>query len=166
MNKFKAHSCTAPAASLYPYYKRNEIVKTFIIVTDEEENTNYEGKNSSKNGLFADIFNKYRTEVYPAKLVFVSFLRDNKDGFMVRQLKNTIPGIEKDIIQFIMSQNNPDLRKLDELLNILSMDTNFYNDKCLKIIDEINSCCEELLFDKENIDNLLDTNNNIISICI
>ena len=85
---------------------------------------------------------------------------------MVKQLKETIPGIEKDIIQFIMNQKNPDLRKLDELLNTLSMDTNFYNDKCLKIIDRINSCNKELLFDQENVNNLLDTDNNIISICI
>ena len=29
---------TAPAASLLPFYLRKEVVKTFILVTDEEEN--------------------------------------------------------------------------------------------------------------------------------
>ena len=29
---------TIPAASLYPYYKKKEVVKTFFIVTDEGEN--------------------------------------------------------------------------------------------------------------------------------
>jgi len=31
---------TTPAASLWPFYEKKEIVKTFIIVTDEEENGN------------------------------------------------------------------------------------------------------------------------------
>lgn len=39
----KATSATAPAASLYPYYEAKEIIKTFIMVTDEEENTSFEG---------------------------------------------------------------------------------------------------------------------------
>lgn len=30
---------TSPAASLWPFYERKEVVKTFVIVTDEEENT-------------------------------------------------------------------------------------------------------------------------------
>lgn len=30
---------TAPAASLLPYYERKEVVKTFVVVTDEIENT-------------------------------------------------------------------------------------------------------------------------------
>ena len=34
---------TAPAASLWPFYERKEIVKTFIVVTDEEENTSCNG---------------------------------------------------------------------------------------------------------------------------
>ena len=29
---------TTPAASLYPFYKSKEKIKTFIMVTDEEEN--------------------------------------------------------------------------------------------------------------------------------
>ena len=32
---------TAPAASLWPFYEKKEVVKTFIMVTDEEENVGY-----------------------------------------------------------------------------------------------------------------------------
>ncbi len=39
----EADAATAPAASLYPFYTRKEVVKTFIIVTDEEENEDYMG---------------------------------------------------------------------------------------------------------------------------
>lgn len=166
MEQFKAHSCTSPAASLYPYYERREIVKTFIIVTDEEENTDYNGKWGATEGYFAEIFKKYRQEVYPSKLVFVSFLQNNKDGFMVTHLKQIIPGIESDIIQFFMNLKNPDLRKLDSILNMLSIKTDFYEDKCCRIINKINS------FDKgtnifTNLDFLLSNDlDNVISITI
>jgi hypothetical protein len=83
---FKADGCTAPCASLYPYYAKKEVVKTFILVTDEEENTGYD-KSYNTDLYFAPMFKKYSDEVYPAKLVFVSFVPDNKDGPMVRHLK-------------------------------------------------------------------------------
>ncbi|XP_070563497.1 uncharacterized protein [Ptychodera flava] len=54
---------TAPAAGLYDFYEKKEVVKTFIIVTDEEENTSY------KDYRFTPLFKKYLEEVYPAKLV-------------------------------------------------------------------------------------------------
>ena len=38
-----ADHATAPAASLYQFYEKKEIVKTFIIVTDEKENEQFEG---------------------------------------------------------------------------------------------------------------------------
>ena len=34
----EADQSTIPAASLYPYYEKKEVVKTFVIVTDEGEN--------------------------------------------------------------------------------------------------------------------------------
>ena len=122
--EYKANNCTAPAKSLYPYYQRKEIVKTFIMVTDEVENTGYEGGWGNKEKWFAPLFKKYREEVYPAKLVFVSFLPNNKDGQMVSHLKELIPEIEKDIIQFILDSKKPDLRKLDILLNKLMLESN------------------------------------------
>lgn len=39
----EADAATSPAASLYPFYEKKELVKTFIIVTDEEENEPYKG---------------------------------------------------------------------------------------------------------------------------
>ena len=39
----EADAATSPAASLYPFYEKKEVVKTFIIVTDEEENEPFEG---------------------------------------------------------------------------------------------------------------------------
>ena len=39
----QARGGTTPAASLWPYYEKKEVVKTFIMVTDEEENGVKEG---------------------------------------------------------------------------------------------------------------------------
>jgi len=125
---FKSGGSTAPAASLYPYYERKEIVKTFILVTDEEENRDYTGHYGDKSGYFANIFKKYTEEVYPAKLVFISFLRNNQDGQMVRELKQLMPNIN--IMQFFLNNQKPDLRKLDTLMHKLTMETNLYDDQC------------------------------------
>lgn len=38
-----ANGGTAPAASLFPFWDKKEIVKTFIVVTDEEENQSFNG---------------------------------------------------------------------------------------------------------------------------
>jgi hypothetical protein len=168
LGKFTAGGCTAPAASLYPYYINKEIVKTFVIVSDEEENTSYDGKifYNDKTGSFAEIYKKYRTEVYPAKLVFVSFLRSTIYGCMVRHLKEIIPDIDKDIIQFTFSSTNPDLRKLDELLNVLSIDTLYYEEKCNNINNSINDISKEILFNETNISKLLSNNIDVDEIFI
>ena len=36
--KVNAVGGTAPASSLYPFYEKKDVVKTFVLVTDEEEN--------------------------------------------------------------------------------------------------------------------------------
>ncbi|CAG5117351.1 unnamed protein product [Candidula unifasciata] len=110
----KAEGGTAPAASLYPFYKNKEVVKTFIIVTDEEENEQKEGYN------FAELFKKYHDEVYPANLVFVSFLRgQHAEGIMVTQL-NELGFHPK---QLRLEGSRPDLTKLDDLFAQLSAAT-------------------------------------------
>jgi hypothetical protein len=123
-----ASGSTAPAASLKPYLDAKEEVHTFIVVTDEIENTSADGKwIGNRDEWFAPLFKRYREEVYPAKLVFVSFLPDRRDGPMVSALKAAIPEIDSDITQFLLDVNSPDLRKLDDLLNKLTLETDTYN---------------------------------------
>ncbi|XP_046571651.1 uncharacterized protein LOC124279819 [Haliotis rubra] len=117
----RAEGGTAPAASLYPYYKEKEVVKTFIVVTDEEEMDEYEGYR------FCPLFKKYHTEVYPAKLVFVSFLQgQHREGRMVKELKEE--GFKP--LQYRLETNRPDLTKLDNLFGMLaSNSTEFFEDE-------------------------------------
>ncbi len=90
----KADGSTANAAGLVPYYNAKEIIKTFVMVTDEEENAN----GTTADGLstrFFELFIKYRTEIYPAKLVFISFLsHQHAQGQMYSQFKDAnIPDV-------------------------------------------------------------------------
>lgn len=116
-----ADNATAPAASLYPFYKNKEIVKTFIIVTDEEENEQCE------EFWFAELFDKYYKEVFPARLVFVSFLPQHSEGQMVRALKDK--GYSP--LQFKLDDHKPDLTKLDSLIALLSLETTDFDDEVL-----------------------------------
>lgn len=109
----KATGSTAPAASLVPYFDSKEVVKTFIIVTDEEENAD----GTTKDGLrwrFYKLFMEYRKQVYPASLIFVSFLNSqHSDGQMYRDfVRDNVP----DVLQFKFSRDRPDLTKLDTIL--------------------------------------------------
>lgn len=74
----KVRGGTANAIALLPYYLNKEIVKTFIMVTDEEENESIDFTDGNKIRFFK-LFLKYREEVYPAKLVFISFLAHQHD---------------------------------------------------------------------------------------
>ena len=114
-----ASGCTSPAASLYPYYALKKKVKTFIVVTDEEENLSF------NNILFAPLFKKYYHEVYPARVVFISFLSHHKEGHMVTALKKEMPNLE--ITWFMMHNQRPDLTKLDNILNTLAVHGEYSN---------------------------------------
>lgn len=116
----KADNCTAPAASLLPFYTNKEVVKTFIVVTDEGENEPCEG-----GFWFADLFDKYYKEVYPSKLVFISFLNQHTPGRMVRDLKEK--GYKP--MQFILDACKPDLTKLDHLIATLSLQTSDFDEQ-------------------------------------
>ena len=70
---------------------------------------------------FVDLYDKYYKQVYPAKLVFVSFLRQHTEGFMVKQLQEK--GYGDQIIQYVFDANRPDLSKLDSLFGLLSADS-------------------------------------------
>jgi len=108
---------TANAAGLVPYYDAKEVIKTFVMVTDEEENANGKLADGTTTRFF-ELFMKYRAEVYPAKLVFVSFLsHQHAQGQMYTQFKNAnVP----DVLQFKFNRERPDLTKIDNLLGLLS----------------------------------------------
>lgn len=71
---------------------------------------------------FAPLFKKYREEVFPAHLVFVSFLHRQTDkGQMVQDLASH--GVTENIFQFKFDQYRPDLTKLDSMFGLLSTDS-------------------------------------------
>jgi hypothetical protein len=65
------------ATALVPYYDAKEKIGTFFMVSDEEENGSVCIGNEKKWKFF-ELFKKYREEVYPAKLVFISFIIDDE----------------------------------------------------------------------------------------
>ncbi|XP_077977073.1 uncharacterized protein LOC144432683 [Glandiceps talaboti] len=135
---------TAPAAGLYDFYERKEVVKTFIVVTDEEENTAYKGYR------FKELFKKYFEEVYPAKLVFVSFLRSqHSKGQMVTELQNN----NINVLHFKLDSNRPDLTKLDNLLGILSTGSSSFQDEVKKIASQLKAQGITNTFKKLKLDN-------------
>ena len=69
---------------------------------------------------FAPLYKKYCDEVYPARLVFVSFLRDqHAPGQMVPQLRT----LGYSPLQFKLEGSRPDLSKLDNLFGLLSSES-------------------------------------------
>ncbi|KAK3092936.1 hypothetical protein FSP39_009099 [Pinctada imbricata] len=140
-------SGTTPAASLMPFYFKKEVVKTIIVVTDEEENgevtvPNEDGTIPETNNLyfgcdskegyynFAKLYQKYYNEVYPARLVFVSFVDQTDPGQIVSELK----GMGFNPLQFKFHRYRPDLSKLDSLFALLSLESNTFEDE-LKATD-------------------------------
>ena len=134
----KAYSSTSPASSIFPYLKDNKKVNTFIIVTDEEENAmvktsvynyyqrvitnkNHCPNNPPINMNFMQVYQEYRNKINPAKLIFISFLNNGKEGKMVSQLLKTHPEWKEDIQQFVFDRNDPDLSKLDSVLAKIAM---------------------------------------------
>lgn len=130
----RANGCTSPASSLAYYYNRKQVVKTFVIVTDEEENTTSLGRSQwgrnqmyqgAKQGyMFAELYKKYCEEVHNANLVFISFTDPNKDGMMVRDLKNIMgDALFSEFVQvYKFNIRNPDLNRLDYALEQMSDD--------------------------------------------
>uniref|UniRef100_A0A7S3NMF5 TROVE domain-containing protein n=1 Tax=Aureoumbra lagunensis TaxID=44058 RepID=A0A7S3NMF5_9STRA len=136
-DKVRANGTTAPAACLWEYYSRSEQVDLFVVVTDEEENSDHKGKWSRQRGaagsfFFADLFEKYLTDVNPhANLFFVSFLKSTtSEGQMVTELTNR--DLSEKVTQFRFDPNRPDLSKFTSLLAnltlILQDQLGFYSD--------------------------------------
>lgn len=113
----RADGGTANAAGLVPYYDAKEVIKTFVMVTDEEENADGNLADGSRM-RFYELFMKYRSEVYPAKLVFISFLsHQHAQGQMYSVfVANNVP----DVLQFKFNRARPDLTKIDNLIGLLS----------------------------------------------
>ncbi len=83
---------------------------------------------------FSELYDKYYKEVYPAKLVFVSFLRSqHATGCMVPQLQNL--GYKP--IQFKLEGSRPDLTKLDKLFGLLTTDTKDFEEQLKEMQDLI-----------------------------
>ena len=75
---------------------------------------------------FAALYKKYCEEVYPARLVFVSFLRyQHAKGQMVTELQ----GLGYNPLQFCLEGSRPDLSKLDNLFGLLSSDSATFDDE-------------------------------------
>eukprot|EP01096_Ripella_sp_DP13-Kostka_P011376 TRINITY_DN4578_c0_g1_i1.p1 TRINITY_DN4578_c0_g1~~TRINITY_DN4578_c0_g1_i1.p1 ORF type:complete len:748 (+),score=349.68 TRINITY_DN4578_c0_g1_i1:160-2244(+) len=102
---------TAPACTLLDFYRRRQVVKSFVLVSDEGENAPVDGY------YFAQLFYKYYTEVHPANLIMVSFLSEGgRKGRMTVALERL--GITPLVFRF--DGRRPDLTKLDSLFGILS----------------------------------------------
>ena len=126
----KANGLTANSTCLKELYREKKVVRTIIMVTDEIENEAGEG-----NTYFAQLFYNYYVQVFPAKLVFVSFLEDpNVKGRMVKALEAfSIP-----VLQFRLSSIRPDLSKLDSLLALLSSHTSHFAHQ-VKLFESLSS---------------------------
>ena len=118
--RVRASGSTAPAASLWPYYHSKQVLKFIIMATDEEENT------VCHDYRFGPLLKKYRDEVYPVKMIFISFLRSPGDeGQMARELKK----LDVPYIQFKLNSRRPDLTKLDALLGMISSESSGFEEE-------------------------------------
>lgn len=120
----KADGLTAPACTIREFLDRRQVVKSFVVVSDEIENE------PDKGQFFAQLFYRYYTTVYPARLVFVSFLDNPREkGRMVRALESL--GIEP--LQFRLDSRRPDLTKVDTLLGLLSAESEHFSSRATEL---------------------------------
>ncbi|WAR31528.1 hypothetical protein MAR_034070 [Mya arenaria] len=109
----RAGGGTTPAASLWPFYNEKEVVKTF----DE-------------------MFQKYHDEVFPAKIVFVSFFYNQTNrGHMLPKLETR--GFKP--MRFVFDTSRPDLTKLDKLFGMLASGSSGFNNE----IDEMEAVIKQ-----------------------
>ena len=85
---------------------------------------------------FRELYEKYCKEVFPAKLVFVSFLESqHAKGQMVSDFQKK----GMDPMQFVFHYDQPDLTKLDKLFGLLSAETGTFQDDVAVKEQEIKS---------------------------
>eukprot|EP00761_Pharyngomonas_kirbyi_P004050 gb/GECH01004054.1/.p1 GENE.gb/GECH01004054.1/~~gb/GECH01004054.1/.p1 ORF type:complete len:906 (+),score=205.58 gb/GECH01004054.1/:1-2718(+) len=117
-NYIRASGGTAPAAALYPLYHDKVKSNFIVVVTDQEENIDYQDM------FFAELLKKYKAEVEPnVKIVFVSFQIESEPGLMVQELREM--GFE--CKEFKFDRNRPDLTKLDSMLGTIDMMSSSFN---------------------------------------
>jgi hypothetical protein len=121
----RAVGSTAPAAALWPSLARRELVRSFMVVTDEEENSECKGQR------FDAMLEQYRRECHAAHVVFISFLDQRQPGQMVTALKAR--GIA--CRQFRLDPRRPDLTKLDEILGHLSLTGSLYRERLTTVAE-------------------------------
>lgn len=115
----KAEGTTSPAAALWPSLKRRDLVRTFVVVTDEEENTQCQAMH------FDAMFAKYQAECFPARVVFVSFIRQGARGQMTAALDlRKLP-----YQQLRLDPARPDLTRLDAMLGDIAVQGDLFDER-------------------------------------
>jgi len=108
--KIRASGCTSLAAALWPYYTNKVVMDTFVLVTDEEENTQCHGY------MFARLLAKYKEQVNEnVNLIVVRVGRG--DARFQEDLKCN--GIDYKVVG--IDSTRPDLAKFDALLGQVHM---------------------------------------------
>lgn len=142
----KTVASTCHASALWPYYKKKQVVKTFIVTTDEEENANYDGDNGESYN-FRSLFKLYHKEVYPSRLVFVSFLHSqHAEGQMVGPLKQD----GYDVLQFKLDHARPDLTKLNNLVGQLALGSQDFDTQVTELETQLRNEGLQSAFEKLN----------------
>jgi len=80
------------------------------------------------------MFQRYHDEVYPAKIVFVSFFRNQTNrGHMLPKLEAR--GFKP--LRFVFDLNRPDLTKLDKLFGMLATGATGFNEEIAEMEGKI-----------------------------
>lgn len=115
----QAVGSTAPAAALWPSLQKRDLVRTFVVVTDEEENTDAQGMR------FDAMYAKYRDECFPAQVVFVSFIGQQARGQMTAALE--LKGLA--YRQLRLDRARPDLTRLDAMLGEIAVQGALFDER-------------------------------------
>ncbi|CAB9517494.1 expressed unknown protein [Seminavis robusta] len=108
-HKIRANNCTSLAAALWPYYEAKKVMDLFVMVTDEMENTSWNGHR------FASLLALYKREVNPNAQLIVVCVGDGDLHFRSSLGAN---GIRYKTM--VIDGSRPDLTKFDSLLGQLA----------------------------------------------
>lgn len=107
-NKVQASGCTSPAAALWPYVEKKQWVDLIVHVTDEHENTPYNGE------YHASLLARYMKEVNPNVKVVIVCVGHGNQEFRSSMKRENI-----DFRVVTIDEYRPDLAKFDSLLGQL-----------------------------------------------